>query len=98
VSLDSYGGNIIENVGCTLRTRIGVDLTPVSPGFYGDLQERGGFTFVYPISESGRAVDMIDAGSTLRCVGTDQRGVARSIDGNGDGDADCDPGAYEFES
>lgn len=37
----------------------------------------------------------IDAGSCQ--TATDQRGVARPVDGNLDGQAQCDIGAYEFE-
>ncbi|NJP07127.1 MAG: hypothetical protein HC837_16665 [Chloroflexaceae bacterium] len=38
----------------------------------------------------------IDAGSTTSCPATDQRGIARPVDGNGDGTAICDVGAYEY--
>ncbi|MGE0702611.1 MAG: choice-of-anchor Q domain-containing protein [Vicinamibacterales bacterium] len=38
----------------------------------------------------------IDAALPERCVTPDQRGVARPKDGNGDGVAQCDIGAYEF--
>ena len=37
----------------------------------------------------------IDAGDTATCLTTDQRGVNRPIDGNGDRVAACDLGAYE---
>ncbi|MFO1507512.1 MAG: choice-of-anchor Q domain-containing protein [Lysobacterales bacterium] len=38
---------------------------------------------------------VIDAGSNALCQAVDQRGVARPVDGNGDGNADCDIGAVE---
>jgi hypothetical protein len=38
----------------------------------------------------------IDAADNTICPATDQRGVARPQDGNGDGSAVCDIGAYEF--
>ena len=44
--------------------------------------------------ESGSVA--IDAGSNAVCPATDQRGVTRPRDGNGDGIAICDVGAYEF--
>lgn len=37
----------------------------------------------------------IDAGVTATCLATDQRGVARPVDGDGDGSAICDIGAVE---
>jgi hypothetical protein len=37
----------------------------------------------------------IDAGYSTYCPATDQRGVPRPRDGNGDGTAECDIGSYE---
>jgi hypothetical protein len=38
----------------------------------------------------------IDAGDNAACPATDYRGIARPVDGNGDGNAVCDMGAYEW--
>jgi len=38
----------------------------------------------------------IDAGTNSACPAVDQRGIARPVDGNNDGTAVCDVGAYEF--
>ncbi len=38
----------------------------------------------------------IDAGDDTVCPATDYRGVARPVDGDGDGEAVCDVGAYEW--
>jgi hypothetical protein len=38
----------------------------------------------------------IDAASNAFCTATDILGVARPLDGNGDGVARCDMGAYEY--
>jgi hypothetical protein len=40
---------------------------------------------------------VIDAGDNAACPAVDQRGVARPIDGDGDGIAVCDIGAVEYE-
>lgn len=48
-----------------------------------------------PAIDSG---DDTEPGTTGQaCFASDQRGVARPIDGNGDGEARCDIGAFEFE-
>ena len=39
----------------------------------------------------------MDAGDDTACPAVDQRGVARPIDGNDDGTAVCDMGAFELE-
>jgi hypothetical protein len=46
----------------------------------------------YPLQPNSPA---IDAGTSNICPNTDQRGAARPVDGNGDGTAACDIGAYE---
>lgn len=38
----------------------------------------------------------IDAGADVGCPSTDQRGYRRPVDGNRDGIAQCDIGAYEY--
>ncbi|MBO3459586.1 hypothetical protein G7B40_033180 [Aetokthonos hydrillicola Thurmond2011] len=47
----------------------------------------------YPIYAGSPA---IDGGTNEQCQSTDQRGVTRPQDGNKDGTAVCDVGAYEF--
>lgn len=48
---------------------------------------------VYPLLPGSPA---IDAGDNAQCPATDARGFSRPQDGNGDGNAVCDIGAYEF--
>ena len=38
---------------------------------------------------------LIDTGNNAACLGNDQRGIARPLDGEGDGTATCDKGAVE---
>lgn len=40
---------------------------------------------------------IIDAAATPFCLSTDQRGVSRPLDGDGDGEALCDMGAHEYD-
>jgi hypothetical protein len=49
-------------------------------------------TFVHPLLADSPAVDVA---SSRRCPRTDQRGITRPQDGNADGVAACDIGAYE---
>jgi len=67
------------------------DLVNTNP-LLGPLEDNGGPTFTSALLPGSPA---IDAGAG--CPATDQRGVARPIDGNGDGTALCDIGAYEFD-
>ena len=39
----------------------------------------------------------IDGGTNTGCVGADQAGTPRPLDGNGDGVQNCDPGAVEYD-
>jgi hypothetical protein len=58
------------------------------------LADNGGFTLTHALPEGSPA---IDKGSKDTCPKTDQREVKRPIDGDGDGVAICDIGAFEFE-
>ena len=59
----------------------------------GPLADNGGFTQTHALGAGSPA---IDAGDPLNCPATDQRGFPRPIDGNMDGIATCDMGAYEY--
>jgi len=82
------GGSLDSGASCDLaveRNNINFNLGPLSAN--------GGATMTLALLPGSPA---IDAGSCAESV--DQRGIARPKDGNADGSAVCDTGAYEFVS
>lgn len=61
----------------------------------GSLADNGGFTQTHAIATSSPA---IDAGDPNLCPDFDQRGFPSPIDGDSNGTAVCDMGAYEYGS
>lgn len=61
----------------------------------GNLADNGGFSQTHALGEGSPA---IDTGDPNNCPSTDQRGYYRPIDGDGNGTATCDMGAYEYGS
>ena len=59
----------------------------------GPLQNYGGATPTHALLEGSPAIDTAD---TVYCLSTDQRGVPRPQDGDGDGTAFCDIGSFEY--
>jgi len=70
-----------------------IDLDPL----LGPLAENGGFTLTHALLDGSPAIDAGNPDPTT-CPATDQRGVTRPFDGDGDGLALCDMGAYEVGS
>jgi hypothetical protein len=99
-----FRGTLISNgynlIGNTTDTTITGDLTGniigVAPLFDPNgLQNNGGLTKTIALLQNSPAVDSADPQSTLT---SDQRGVTRPLDGNGDGILRSDMGAFEFDS
>ena len=101
----SWGFNLIGNVGslatnCSGFTatgdRVGTVTTPLDPRL-GTRTAAGGslVTVVHPLLVGSPAVDAGALGISDACPDVDQRGVARPIDGDGNGFTHCDVGAYE---
>jgi parallel beta-helix repeat protein len=90
-ALASNGNNLDSDGTCGLAAA--GDLPNTDPQL-GPLADNGGPTQTHALLTGSPA---IDAGNDAACPVTDRRGVARPIDGDEDGTATCDMGAYEFE-
>jgi len=96
--ITSGGHNLDGDGSCSLAAP--GDISNADP-LLGPLADNGGPTATYALLDSSPAVD---AGPATGCTDrdgapllSDQRGVARPLDGNGDGSATCDLGALEVQ-
>ena len=94
----NQGGNALLSNGHNLDSDGTCNLDPAKddlPGTdprLGPLQDNGGSTLTHALLFGTPA---IDAGDNSGCPATDQRGFVRPMDGDGDGTATCDIGAFE---
>ena len=88
----SRGHNLENGISCGF-TAVG-DLSNTEPRLASQAADNGGPTFTQALLPGSPA---IDAGDNQGCPATDQRSFPRVVDGNGDGVAICDIGAFEAQ-
>ncbi len=91
-TLTSLGYNLIQDpTGCTIGGTTTGNILYANPQL-SPLQNNGGDTWTQALQSNSIA---IDHGEAVKCPGIDQRDIHRPIDGDHDGVATCDIGAYE---
>jgi CSLREA domain-containing protein len=92
LSLYDLGHNMDSDNTCGFDPSNGS--LPNTDPLLGPLLDNGGSTRTHALLPGSPAIDAAD---NTQCPPVDQRGVIRPIDGNMDGVATCDMGAYEFQ-
>jgi predicted outer membrane repeat protein len=92
-AITSLGHNLENEDTCNFHG-VGDLENQTNPGIDPLLTDNEGPTLTHALLQDSPA---IDAGDDSECPTKDQRGAYRPSDGDGNGDAKCDIGAYEYE-
>jgi len=93
VPISFAGSNVLGSVGDCAFTSLPSDQIGISSdGLLGPLAANGGPTPTHALLPGSPGIDT----SAEACTSTDQRGFERPIDGDSDGAAICDSGAFEY--
>ncbi|MCA9892047.1 MAG: right-handed parallel beta-helix repeat-containing protein [Anaerolineae bacterium] len=91
ISNHSIGFNVSPSSACLNRNLTNGDV--LAEPLLGQLRYTGGPTSILPLGVASPALDLIPISQCV--LQKDQRGIDRPIDGDGDGIAACDAGAFE---
>ncbi len=86
-------GGSLESPGNSCGLDAASDQVNVADPALGPLADNGGGTDTHALMSVSPAIDSAETGL---CPDADQRGAARPFDGDHDGTADCDVGAFEY--
>lgn len=96
----STGYNISDEATDTCSLSLALSDKPATDPLLKPLANNGGPTETHALPSlligDPATSPAIDNGDNIRCPNNDQRGSLRPDDGNGDGDYDCDIGAFEL--
>jgi CSLREA domain-containing protein len=95
-AITNGGNNIDSGTSCGWGSSDG-SLSNTDPQL-GPLADNGGPTQTFALLAGSRAIDAVTYNAPNGCPTTDQRGYFRPVDGDDNGSALCDIGAFEYGS